>query len=131
MQEHGTSSPVRVILGLALYGAWVIALGGVVLFIVGRLDIAIAVAVSTGLLAAPALNTLILGPRSKGQRHGGLIALQRALLVLMTTAMCLTKIISVIFLIWAELVGSKFLARISLWFEEITDWLDDQREFLP
>jgi hypothetical protein len=125
-QQQGASSSIRILLGLTIYASWVAIVGGLVLLILGSQGLAALIASSTGLLIAPACNNLLLGPRRSEQRHGGLLALQRAGVVLMTAAMCLAKILSIMFIVVAELGNSRFLAQISVWFDSLADWLEDQ-----
>jgi len=124
--EPVVSSPIRILLGLMIYAVWVAILGGLVLFIAGRQGLAALIALSTGLLVAPACTTLVLGLRRSEQRHGGLLALQRARIVLMTVAMGLAKVLSIMFIVVAELGNSRFLAHISVWFDSLADWLEDR-----
>jgi hypothetical protein len=125
-QQQGASSPIRILLGLTIYAIWVTIVGGLLLFFLGSQGLAALIALSTGLLIAPACDDLLLGPRRSEQHHGGLLALQRAGVVLMTAAMCLAKILSIMFIVVAELGNSRFLAQISVWFDSLADWLEDQ-----
>jgi hypothetical protein len=130
LEKPGASSPARVLLGVAIFALWSLVVGGAVLLPTGHQAIAAGVAIVSGLVAAPAFTTLILGPRQEHQQHGGILTLLRALFVLMTVAYGLCKILSFMLIVVAELGGAMLLARISNFFESIAEFFEEQLDLI-
>jgi hypothetical protein len=127
LEKPGASSPARILLGVAIFALWSLVVGVAVL-LTGRKEIAAGVAIASGLVAAPAFTTMILGPRQEHQQHGGILTLKKALVVLITVAYGLCKILSFMFILVAELGRSRLLAYFSIFFDSIADFLEDQRD---
>jgi hypothetical protein len=126
LEKPGASSPARILLGVTIFAFWSLVVDGAVLLLTGHQGIAAGVAIVSGLVAAPAFTSMILGPRQEHQQHGGMLTLLRGLFVLMTVAYGLSKILSFMLIVVAELGGGMLLARISNFFESIADFFEDQ-----
>jgi hypothetical protein len=126
VDRSGATSSIRISLGASIFALWSLIVGGIVLMLTGRQGVAVGVAISTGLVAAPQFTTLVLGPRQEHQQHGGILTLLRALFVLMTVVYGFCKILSFMLIVMAELGSSMFLARLSDLFERIAEFFEDK-----